>query len=201
MTREGLIEYLIKNETLKTPRIIEAFKNIDRADFVLKEYQNQAYEDYPLLIGYGATISQPTTVAIMLENLNPETGDRVLEIGTGSGYLTALLAEIAKNGIIFSIEYVPELKKFAQENLKKYNFKNIKLFVGNGKMGLVNYAPFDKIISSASGDQIPGEWKNQLKIGGKIVAPVKDNLIVLNKLSEKEFREIKYPGFLFVKLK
>jgi len=204
VTNQDLVEKLISDKTLITPRIINAFKAVDRKDFVLPEDQGRAYEDRPLSIGYAATISQPTTIAIMLEKLF-EKGDgvsKILEIGTGSGYLTALLAKIIdETGQIFSIEYIPELKEFAEANLKKYNFRNVSLFVGDGKEGLKEYAPFDKIVSSASGDEIPKAWKSQLKIGGTVVAPVGDNLVVLDKLSKRKFKENKISGFIFVPLK
>jgi len=200
-SNSALVQKLISEKTLVTPRIIDAFKTIVRQDFVLPEYQNQAYEDRPLAIGYGATISQPTTVAIMLEKLQPEPGDKILEIGTGSGYLTALLAEIAgEKGKVFSVEYVPELKGLAEFNLKKYNFGNAALFVGDGKAGLENYAPFDKIISSAAGGEMPGGWKRQLKISGRLVAPLGNDLVVLDKLSKRRFKEERYEGFIFVPL-
>lgn len=201
MTNQELIEKLISEKTLITPRIISAFKAVDRKDFVLPEEQNVAYEDRPFSIGCGATISQPTTVAIMLENLQSELGSKILEIGTGSGYMTALLAKIAgESGGIFSIEYIPELKELAEKNLKKYNFKNINLFTGDGKIGLKKFAPFDRIISSASGEEIPRPWKSQLKIGGRIVVPVGDDLVVLEKVSKRKFKEEKQPGFIFVPL-
>ncbi len=222
MTNQQLIEKLVSEKILQTPRIINAFKAIDRKDFVLPEDQNMAYEDRPFSIGFGATISQPTTVAIMLEKLFAEMDkpvklrnrvSRILEIGTGSGYMTALLAEIvgnpqhpnmgvgARKGKVFSIEYVPELKGLAEFNLMKYNLVgNIALFAGDGKIGLKAYGPFDKIISSASGKEIPKAWKEQLKAGGRIVAPLGDNLVILDKLSKRKFKEEKIPGFVFVPL-
>ena len=202
MTSQQLIEKLISDKTLITPRIIKAFKAIDRKDFVLIQDKDRVYEDQPLSIGYGATISQPTTVAIMLEKLQPQPDNRVLEIGTGSGYMTALLAEIAgKRGKVFSIEYIPELKGLAEFNLRRYNFRNVGLFVGDGKAGLKEYAPFDRIISSASGDETPKSWKNQLKAGGRIVASVGENLVVLDKTSKKRFKQEEYRGFIFVPLR
>ncbi|MEK7537303.1 MAG: protein-L-isoaspartate O-methyltransferase [Patescibacteria group bacterium] len=201
LTKEQLIQKLISEKTLVTPQIIKAFKNIDRKDFVLTQDKNRAYEDRPLSIGYGATISQPTTVAIMLEKLQPQSGEKILEIGTGSGYMTALLAEIAgKEGKVFSIEYVSELKGLAEFNLRKYNLGSIALFTGDGKVGLKNYSSFDRIISSASGREMPRSWKNQLTVGGRIVAPLGDELVVLDKVSKRRFKEKRYEGFIFVPL-
>ena len=202
LTNQDLVENLVSEKTLRASRIIDAFKTIDRKNFVLPQEQGMAYEDRPLSIGYGATISQPTTVAIMLEKLESRPGDRILEIGSGSGYMTALLAEIVgETGKVFSIEYIPELKGLAEFNLRKYDFRNVALFVGDGKAGLKDYAPFDKIISSASGDEIPGSWKSQLKTGGRIVAPVGDSLVILEKASKRKFKEERIGGFLFVPLK
>ena len=201
MTNQDLIQKLISEKTLATPRIIKAFEAIDRKDFVLPELQAGAYDDRPLSIGYNATISQPTTVAIMLEKLRPRPGQKILEIGTGSGYMTALLAHLAgKKGKIFSIECAPELKEFAEQNLKKYDFKNISLFTGDGKLGLNEYKPFDRIVSSASGSEVPKIWKSQLKISGRLVAPVGSSLVLLDKASKRKFKEEKIPGFIFVPL-
>ncbi|MBI4117456.1 MAG: protein-L-isoaspartate O-methyltransferase [Parcubacteria group bacterium] len=202
MANQELVEKLISDKTLQTRWIIKAFRAVDRKDFVFPEDKGRAYEDWPLSIGYGATISQPTTVAVMLEKLQAGPGNRILEIGTGSGYLTALLAWITgKRGKVFSIEYIPELKGLAEFNLGKYNFRNAGLFVGDGKAGLEDYAPFDRIISSASGNEIPENWKNQLKTGGRIVAPVGENLVVLDKASKRRFKETEYRGFIFVPLR
>lgn len=201
MTNEDLVENLVSDKTLQTPQIIKAFKVIDRKDFVLSEDKNRAYEDRPFSIGYSATISQPTTVAIMLEELQPKAG-KILEIGTGSGYLTSLLAKIVgDSGSIFSVEYAPELINLAESNLRKYNLNNIKLFVGDGKAGLKDFSLFDRIISSASATEIPDEWKRQLKTGGRIVAPRQENLVVLDKISKYGFKEEILKGFLFVPLK
>lgn len=201
MTNQELVEKLITEKTLVTPRIISAFREIDRKDFVLPANQAEAYEDRPLSIGHNATISQPTTVAFMLEKLQPEQGNKILEIGAGSGYMTALLAYIVGGGEVYSIEYVPELKDFAEENLKKYNFRNVKLFTGDGKIGLPDRAPFDRIISSASGARIPKAWKSQLKRGARLVAPVGEKMVVLDKISKRKFRQEEISGFVFVPLR
>ena len=201
MTNNDLVQKLISEKTLVTPRIIKAFKAIDRKDFVLPDDYERAYEDHALSIGYGATISQPTTVAIMLEKLEPQAGSKILEIGTGSGYLTALLAKIVgERGKVFSIEYVSELKSLAEFNLQKYSFRNIALFTGDGKKGLKGYAPFDKIISSASALEIPKAWKSQIKIGGRIVTPLGERLAILDKISKRKFKEAEYGAFVFVPL-
>jgi len=118
---ESLVNNLISQGYLKTPHVIRAFRKIDRADFVLPEFSNSAAANVPLPIGHGQTISQPLTVAFMLELLQPEAGDKILDVGSGSGWTTALLAEIVgKRGQVFSMEIVPELCKFGKENTKKY---------------------------------------------------------------------------------
>ena len=122
---QSLINHLINVGVLKTPEIIKAFYKIDRAFFVPKEFHDYAYEDYPLSIGYGATISQPYTVAFMLELLQPKKGEKILDVGSGSSWTTALLAHIVGiKGKIFGVEIVPELIKFAKDNLKKFKFSN-----------------------------------------------------------------------------
>src|SRR3989338_9261998 len=123
-----LVRHLIEEGYLKTERIIGAFSAIDRADFVPEEYKSEAYGDYPLPISYGQTISQPATVAFMLELLQPQAGDKVMDAGSGSGWQTALLAEIVgEKGSAYSIERISELCEFGRSNLQKYNFKNIQI--------------------------------------------------------------------------
>ena len=134
MTKEKLIQKLINDGYLKTPAIIEAFKNIDRTDFVPENLKEIAYENKPLSIGFNQTISQPLTVAFMLELLEPKIGEKILDIGSGSGWQTALLAHIVGiQGKVVSIERIPELKLLAEKNLGKYNFQNItKIVQGDG---------------------------------------------------------------------
>jgi len=202
--KENLIQELIQMGYLKTPSIIEAFQKIDRIDFVPEEYKNEAYANYPLPIGAGQTISQPLTVAFMLELLEPKPGEKILDIGAGSGWQTSLLAHlVTERGKIIAIEIIPELKKFAESNIAKYNFlksERVKLILGNGTKGYEPEAPFDKIIAAASASFIPSAWKEQLKIGGLIVAPVGQSIIVLKKLNQTEFLKEQYFGFSFVPL-
>src|SRR3989338_6132902 len=213
-----LIKELMEEGILKTPSIIEAFEKVDRKDFVPEELKDKAYLNTPLPIGYGQTISQPLTVAFMLELLQPEKGNRVLEIGSGSGWQTALLAHIVSGGgKVFAAELIPELMDFGRKNVAKYGF--IKKGLPAGKEGTVEFhsfnavkgfpekAPFDRIISAASGMELPAAWKEQLKIGGRIVAPVKDAIHLLIKKGPsageaggKEFEESIYSGFAFVPL-
>ncbi|PIY95629.1 protein-L-isoaspartate O-methyltransferase [Candidatus Jorgensenbacteria bacterium CG_4_10_14_0_8_um_filter_39_13] len=195
---------LIEEGYLRTKSIIEAFQKIDRIDFVLEEYKNEAYGNYPLPIGFGQTISQPLTVAFMLELLEPKPGEKILDVGAGSGWQTSLLAYLAgEQGRVIAIEIIPELKKFAETNIEKYNFIKIgrvELILGDGSKGYQKEAPFDKIIAAAAALSIPPAWKEQLKIGGVIVAPVGQNIVVLKKLNQNEFSQKQYFGFNFVPL-
>lgn len=203
-TKEKLIKELIRDGYLKTPPVIKAFETIDRLDFVLPEYKAEAYMNYPLPIGHGQTISQPLIVAFMLEHLDPKKGEKILDIGAGSGWQAALLAEmVGEEGKVVAIERIPELKDFAEKNISKYNFITkgiVKLVLGDGAKGFAEEAPYDKIIAAASARQIPQFWKDQLKVGGRIVAPVGDTLFVLDKEAPEKFSEKQYFGVAFVPL-
>lgn len=198
-----MINELVKGGYLKTPAIIEAFQAIDRKDFLPEGMKDMAYENTALPIGHQQTISQPLVVAFMLELLNLKAGEKVLEIGTGSGWKTALMAKIiGESGKVISIERIKELGDFAKENLSKYDFlKNqTELMVGDGSKGYSAEAPYDKIIAGASAEDLPEAWKEQLKIGGRIVAPVKDSIIVIDKIAKDKFEKKEYFGFSFVSL-
>lgn len=216
MTKDGLIANLIAAGYLKTPSIIKAFQTVDRADFVLPEYRPQAYVDHPLPIGFGQTISQPLTVAMMLEWLAPKKGQKILDIGCGSGWTTALLASIVgKKGKVIGIERIPQLAEFAKNNLAKYSllYYGTVIQCADGSKGYAREAPFDRILASASAGEIPQAWKEQLKIGGnakrsnghaqrggRLVAPVKDAVVVIEKLSAEKYQQAEHWGFAFVPL-
>jgi len=199
-----LVEKLSKEDYLKTPLIIEAFKNIDRADFLPSDLKNEAGVNAPLPIGFGQTNSQPLTVAFMLELLAPQPGEKILDIGAGSGWTSALLARcVADTGKVYAIERIGELCEFGKNNLAKYNFieKGIVEFVcADGTKGWPENAPFDKIIVAASAQNIPDAWKEQLKIGGKMVLPIKNSVWLITKKSADKFSEKEFPGFAFVPL-
>ncbi len=199
---EQLIQQLIESGVLKTPEIIDAFRAVDRANFVPEERKDEAYRNVPLPIGFGQTISQPETVAFMLELLQAKKGEKIMDVGAGSGWQSALLAQIVgEKGKILSIEIIPELKQFGYQNISKYGFLQdgiIESLSLNAEAGMPEEAPFDKIIAAASANFVPQEWKHQLKIGGRIVIPIKESIWLVEKTAKNEFKETEYPGFLFV---
>ena len=200
--RKSLIRHLKENiKVLKSPRIIRAFEKIDRADFVRSDYAFEVYEDYPLPIGHGQTISQPTTVAFMIELLSPQEGDKILDVGSGSGWTTALLSEIVgQSGGVYGLERIPELVDFGRNNLKKYKFKNAEIFQAGEALGLPDKAPFDRILVSAGADELPKKLLEQLKIGGIMIIPIGDSIFKIIKTTDKEIKKEEYKGFVFVPL-
>lgn len=200
----SLVRDLIYQGYLKTDRIIEAFSKIRRVDFVPDELRSASQANIPLPIGQGQTISQPLTVAFMLEKLDPQPGDKVLDIGSGSGWTTALLAHIVgKKGRVIGIERIKSLRDSGINNISKYHLiegGRAKIIYADGTKGYVNEAPYNRILVSAAAKEIPRELKKQLAVGGRLVIPVENSIWVLKKVSEKEFREEEYPGFAFVPL-
>lgn len=203
MTHSALVEYLVETGYLKTGRLVDAFCAVDRAHFVTEEYQDMAYADTALPIGYGATISQPATVAFMLETLAPKEGDMVLDIGSGSGWTTTLLAyAVGPKGRVFGVEIVAELvERGGAIVAKRYPELNPRIMFKavNAIGGLPDEAPFHRIIAAATlVSEVPHAWKEQLVIGGKIVAPVRDSIILVERTAASEFKERVFPGFVFV---
>lgn len=198
---EELVSKLISEGALKSESVINAFININRKYFVLPENSEEACNDYPLPIGFGQTISQPYTVALMLELLQVGEEDKVLDIGSGSGWTTAMLAEIAKDGKVFGIEKIPELVALGKNNISRYKFENAEIREAGVNLGLEEEAPFDRILVSASAKRIPEELLDQLKIGGIMVVPVNKCIYRIKKMSKNEIETENYPGFYFVPLK
>ncbi|MCK4454085.1 protein-L-isoaspartate O-methyltransferase [Candidatus Parcubacteria bacterium] len=201
----NLVDSLIKEGWLKTPRIIEAFRKIKRKDFLPENTRHLAELNEALPIGFGQTISQPLVVAFMLEKLEPDAGDRILDIGSGSGWTTALLAEIVgEKGTVFSFEIIPELMEFGKKNVEKYNFLKkgiVEFFCDDGSKGYREKAPYDKIlVSAALYKELPQAWKKQLEVQGRIVVPIGSSIWLFVKKSEDKFDEYEYPGFAFVPL-
>ena len=169
--RSKLVDYLVTVGVLKTPRIIKAFRKVRREEFLLDKHKKSAYVDEPLPILSNQTISQPTTIAIMTEALNPEKGDRILEIGSGSGYQAAILMESIVKGEVHTIEIIREVYEFAKNNLLRAGY-NINIYCMDGGEGLPDKAPFDKIIVTCAAPVIPEPLIRQLKDGGVLVIPI-----------------------------
>ncbi len=205
----SLINQLIDQGYLKTEAIINAFSKVRRVDFVRPEDKEYVEVNAPLSIGYGQTISQPLTVAFMIELLEPKPGEKILDVGSGSGWTVALLAEIVGlKGKVYGIEKIRHLKDFAVKNIDQYNYINqgiVQIFCSDGYQGLPDFAPFDKIIVAAAAEAVPEKLLVQLKIGGKIVIPIgkqyeSQDIVAIDKISQNEFKEKRYPGFIFVPL-
>jgi protein-L-isoaspartate(D-aspartate) O-methyltransferase len=168
--RMKMVDSQIRNRGVKDARVLEAMEAVPRHEFVPKSSINQAYEDHPLYIGHGQTISQPYIVALMTEVLGLSRSDRVLEIGTGSGYQAAVLAELVDE--VYSIEIIEELGKEAAERLERLGYKGVEVRVGDGYAGWPEKAPFDAIIVTAAPPTVPGALVEQLAEGGRMVLPV-----------------------------
>ena len=163
---------------VKSKTVLEAMRRVLRHEFVPDRYKSQSYVDMPLPIGYDQTISQPYIVAYMTELLDPKKEHKVLEVGTGSGYQAAVLAELVKH--VYTIEIIKELGESAEERLKRLAYKNVTVKVGDGYFGWEEHAPYDAIIVTAAPDHIPPLLLHQLKPGGKLVIPVGGRFRVQN---------------------
>lgn len=201
-THQDLIHDLIIQKKLVSQQLIEAFEYVDRANFVTKITEPYIiYEDIPLSIGYGQTISQPSVVAFMLELLQPQKKDHILDVGSGSGWTTAILAHVVgKNGLVRGVEIVPDLVRFGQNNLRHYSFSHAIIVQAHKIYGDPNYAPYEKILVSAAGTEIPDELIAQLAIGGVLVMPVYSDVVRYVKISSSHGRTESFHGFSFVPL-
>jgi len=187
--REKMVLEQIEARGIQNAEVLHAMRSVPRHSFVPERLRRYAYSDQPLPIGLGQTISQPYIVALMTELLAPAKKDRVLEIGTGSGYQAAVLAMIARH--VYTIEIVPDLAKSAGERLMAQGHRNISVRQGDGYKGWPEQAPFDRVILTAAPPEIPQVLIDQLVQGGKLVAPVGDlrqELVVLEKTARGEIR-------------
>ncbi|MCW8821306.1 MAG: protein-L-isoaspartate O-methyltransferase [Sulfurovum sp.] len=200
-TLHELVDDMIFSNMLKSPLIIDAFKAVDRKYFVPASFAELTYADAPLPIGNNQTISQPSTVAFMIERLKPQEGDKVLDIGSGSGWTTALLCHIVgEKGSVTGVERVDALVGQGRENLSKLNFgTHCHIESAGEKLGMPG-EQFDRILVSASADEIPEELFSQLKIGGTLVIPVGNSIYKFKKVSEEDIKTEEFYGFVFVPL-
>ncbi len=168
--REGMVNEQLRARGIRDENVLAAMTRVPRHEFVSAEYRDQAYEDHPLPIGEGQTLSQPYIVAIMLEVAALAPSDAVLEIGTGSGYVTALLCELTHQ--VYSVERIASLARDAEATLARLGYVNVSVWTGDGSQGLPERAPFDAIVVSAAAPRVPEALFAQLREGGRMVIPV-----------------------------
>ena len=168
--RRDMVESQLRARGIRDERVLATMSHVPRHEFVPVEFRDQVYEDHPIPIGEGQTVSQPYIVAIMLQALALIPSDTVLEIGTGSGYQTALLAELT--GQVYSVERHASLARMAEATLRRLGYGNVQVLLGDGSNGLPGHAPFDAIVVSAAAPQIPPPLFEQLRDGGRMVIPV-----------------------------
>lgn len=200
--KQELIDYWTKSGLVKNKEILKAFLEIPRENFIANELIDKAYEDYPLPIKCNQTISQPTTIMIMLEALELKKTDKVLEIGAGSGYNAALISKLSKK--VITTEYFEELAKFAKQNISKLGILNVKVIKTDGSQGYKKEAKYDKIIATAACPLIPKEWIEQLNEGGIIIAPVGKpygQQMIKVKKTKNRLMEENLGNFMFVPLR
>jgi len=197
-----LVNELISDGYLHSDSIIDAFSSVQRIEFVPDDLASHAEVNIPLPIGYGQTISQPMVVAFMLELLDVKSGQNVLDVGSGSGWTTGLLAHIVgENGRVTAMEKIKELCEFGRKNVEKYDFIKkgiVEFYSESAEKGFPKNAPYDRILVSAVVEEIPIEFKKQLSIGGKIVMPITNSIWYIEKTGDDEFKIEKFPGFEFV---
>lgn len=205
--RRELVSCLVESGAIKTEPVKRAFLSVPRELFMPEALRYAAYSDVALPIGWGSTISQPTTIAMMLEALEAAKGDNVLEVGSGSGYVLALFSSIVgKKGRVTGMEMVPHLVQGSSGLLKKLGCANAEIVCGDGSLGWERNKPYDRILVSAAASKIPEALKEQLVVGGRLVIPVGtlpffQIVLVLEKLPRGKFRENELGPFAFVPLK
>jgi len=201
--REKMVEEQLIPRGVSDPAVLDSFKKVPRERFVGPAHQKLAYVDAPLAIGEGQTISQPFTVAMMTQLLKLKATDKVLEVGTGSGYQAAILGEIVKEGRVFTIERFQNLMGKAHKTLKELRYLDVEVVGGDGTKGLPSEAPFDAIIVTAAAPEIPQLLIDQLKIGGRLVMPVGgewyQEMVRLTK-TEDGVKKENFGGYRFVPL-
>jgi protein-L-isoaspartate(D-aspartate) O-methyltransferase len=195
--RQRMVQQQLMPRDINDGRVLAAMAKVPREEFVPPDSREASYADGPLPIGYGQTISQPYIVAFMTEELRPKPSDRVLEIGTGSGYQAAILAELVKE--VYTIEIVEPLAKNAEATLQRLGYKNVHVKVGDGYRGWPEYAPFDAITVTCAPDHVPQQLTDQLKDGGRMIIPVGGRFAQELYLLEKRNGQLKESAVLPVR--
>lgn len=199
--RKKMVEQQLVQRGIKDPRLLEAFRKIERHRFIPEELQINAYADFPLPIGNGQTISQPYIAALMTESLELNGEEKVLEIGTGSGFQAVILSKLAKE--VYTIERLSDLAENAEAIFGELGCKNIKLKIDDGTLGWPQEAPFDRIIITAASPSLPLPLAEQLKEGGRLILPLENNLgqvLTLVEKKEGKLNHQKICGCIFVPL-
>ncbi len=193
----AMVERQLRGRGISDPRVLQAMRSVPREKFVPKELRSSAYDDRPLPIGYGQTISQPFIVAFMTEQLQPKTNQRVLEIGTGSGYQAAVLSGLVAK--VYTIEIVRPLAQRAEAVLRELGYENVQVRAGDGYKGWPEHAPFDAIIVTAAPDHVPSPLVEQLKEGGRMVIPVGESGAQKLYLLEKQGGQVRQTAVIPVR--
>ncbi|HEY3322923.1 MAG TPA: protein-L-isoaspartate(D-aspartate) O-methyltransferase [Planctomycetota bacterium] len=198
---EDMVQYDLKARGIKDPRVLDAFMRVDRKLFVPQMGQDRAYEDRPIILSHGQTVSQPYMVALMTQALQLTGSERVLEIGTGSGYQTAILATLARE--VYTVERIEYLATTAEDRLLDLGFKNIQFRLGDGSLGWPEHAPYERIIVTAASPRLPPPLEAQLGEGGILVAPIgppEEQQLIVGRRTNGRFESSAAMPCVFVKL-